>query len=169
VAQGNLKEFQEALARRLRDASGVESAARLGLESGGQRYLLRLEEAGEVLPVPPLCPVPLTRSWFLGLANVRGNLVAVVDFAEFAGAAATARGAEARLVLFAERFGARSSLLAARMLGLKNLSAFEACSRESAPPWVRACYVEKSGGTEVWRELDIGELIANESFLKVNR
>ena len=169
MAKENLKEFQEALARRLRDASAVESTARLGFESGGQRYLLRLEEAGEVLPVPSLCPVPLTRSWFLGLANVRGNLVAVVDFAEFAGAAATALGAETRLVLFAERFGARSSLLAARMLGLKNLSGFEACSREPAPPWVRACYVEKSGGDVVWRELDMGELIANESFLQVNR
>lgn len=169
MAQRNLKEFQEALARRLRDAAEVESTARLGLESGGQRYLLRLEEAGEVLPVPPLCPVPLTRSWFLGLANVRGNLVAVVDLAEFAGGAATARGAEARLVLFAERFGARSSLLAARMLGLKNLSGFESCDRESAPPWVRACYVEKCGGAAVWRELDMGELIANESFLQVCR
>jgi len=169
VAQGNLKEFQEALARRLRDASAVESSMRLGLECGGQRYLLRLEEAGEVLPVPPLCPVPLTRSWFLGLANVRGNLVAVVDLAEFAGGAATARGAEARLVLFAERFGARSSLLAARMLGLKNLSGFESCGRESAPPWVRACYVDKSGGAVVWRELDMGDLFANESFLQVSR
>ena len=169
VIQGNLKEFQEALARRLREASAVESTARLGLECGGQRYLLRLEEAGEVLPVPPISPVPLTRSWFLGLANVRGNLVAVVDFAEFAGGQATAPGTEARLVLFAERFGARSSLLAARMLGLKNLSAFEMCSRESAPSWVRACYLEKSGGAVVWRELDMGELIANESFLQVNR
>ena len=169
MAQGNLKEFQEALAQRLRDASEVESTARLGLESGGRRYLVRLEEAGEVLPVPPLCPVPLTRSWFLGLANVRGNLVAVVDLAEFAGGGATAQGADARLVLFAERFGARSSLLAARMLGLKNLTGFDACDRDSAPSWVRACYVEKSGGAAVWSELDMGELMASESFLQVSR
>ena len=169
MAHGNLKEFQEALAQRLRVASEIESTARLGLEAGGQRYLIRLEEAGEVLPVPPLCPVPLTRSWFLGLANVRGNLVAAVDLAEFAGGAATARGAEARLILLAERYGVRSSLLAARMLGLKNLSGFEPCERESAPPWVRACYVEKKGGAAVWRELDMGELTANESFLQVSR
>jgi twitching motility protein PilI len=169
VAQENLKEFQEGLARRLRDASEVESSARLGLESGGQRYLLRLEEAGEVLPLPALYPVPLTRSWFLGLTNVRGNLVAVVDLAGFAGGAATAQGAGARLVLFAERFGARSSLLAARMLGLKNLAAFEPCDRGTAPPWVRACYTEKNASSVVWRELDMGGLIANESFLQVCR
>ena len=169
VAQGNLKEFQEALAKRMRDASEIESTARLGLESGGQRYLLRLEEAGEVLPVPSLYPVPLTRNWFLGLSNVRGNLVAVIDLAEFAGGASTVRGAEARLVLFAERFGARSSRLVARMLGLKNLSGFDACEGGSAPPWVRSCYVEKNGGTVVWRELDMGALIANESFLQVCR
>jgi len=169
MAHGNLKEFQEALARRLHDASEVESTARLGLESGGHRYLLRLEEAGEVLPLPALYPVPLTRSWFVGLANVRGNLVAVVDLAEFAGGEPTARGADARLVLFAERFAVRSSLLAARMLGLKNLTAFEPCNRGAAPAWVRSCYVEKNGGTTVWRELDMGGLMASESFLQVER
>ena len=72
-------------------------------------------------------------------------------------------------MLFAERFGVRSSLLAARMLGLKNLSGFEPCDRGAAPPWVRACYVEKSGAAAVWRELDMGELISNESFLQVCR
>jgi len=168
VTRENLKDFQEALAQRLRDASEVESTARLGMESGGQRYLLRLEEAGEVLPVPPFSPVPLTRHWFLGLANVRGNLVAVVDLAEFASGMATARGAEARLVLFAEKFGARSSLLVARMLGLKNTSAFEPCERGSAPPWVRACYREKQGGV-IWQEMDMAQLIADESFLQVSR
>ena len=169
MTQENLKEFQDAFAKRLRDAPEGESTARLGLESGGQRYLLRLEEAGEVLPPPPLSPVPLTRSWFLGLTSVRGNLVAVVDLAEFAGGAPTPRGAEARLVLFAERFGARSSLLVTRMLGLKNLSGFDPCARGTAPPWVRAAYVEKNGGLSVWRELDMGELIANEGFLQVSR
>ena len=153
----------------MRDASDAETTARLGLESGGQRYLLRLDEAGEVLPVPPLTPVPLTRSWFLGLTSVRGNLVAVVDLAEFAGGMPTLRGADARLVLFADRFGARSSLLVTRMLGLKNLSGFEPGERGSAPAWIRAAYVEKEGGIGVWHELDMGELIANEGFLQVSR
>jgi twitching motility protein PilI len=169
MAKEDLKEFQDTLARRLREANDVESTARLGLESAGRRYLLRLDEAGEVLPLPPFYPVPLTRSWYLGLANVRGNLVSVVDLAAFGGEAPTPRGAEARLVLFAERFAARSSLLVTRMLGLKNLTAFEPVNRGSAPSWVRACYAEKAGAAEHWNELDLGALIADEKFLQVSR
>lgn len=169
MAKEDLKEFQDTLARRLREANDVESTARLGLEAAGKRYLLRLDEAGEVLSVPPLCPVPLTRSWYLGLANVRGNLVSVVDFSAFSAEAPTRKGAEARLVLFAERFAARSSLLVARMLGLKNLSVFEPVGRGSAPAWVRGCYAEKNATADVWSELDLGALIADEKFLQVSR
>jgi twitching motility protein PilI len=169
MAKEDLKEFQDTLARRLREANDVESTARLGLEAAGKRYLLRLDEAGEVLPLPPLYTVPLTRSWYLGLANVRGNLVSVVDLSAFAGEALTAKGTEARLVLFAERFAARSSFLVARMLGLKNLSAFEPVSRGSAPAWVRGCYAEKNAPAEVWSELDMGALMTDEKFLQVSR
>ena len=169
MAQVNLKEFQESLARRLRDAAEVEPTTRLGLEAGGQRYLLKLDEAGEVLPLPRLSPVPLTRDWFLGLANVRGNLVGVVDLGRFSGAAATAQSADARLALFAERFGARTSLLVARMLGLKKLSLFVRCDRGAAPDWVGECYAEKEGGTTVWNELDLSRLVTDEKFLQVNR
>ena len=47
MSQDNLKQFQESVAQRMRDASDAETTARLGLESGGQRYLLRLDEALE--------------------------------------------------------------------------------------------------------------------------
>ena len=41
-----------------------------------------------MIPVPPITPVPLTRPWFRGVANVRGNLYSVVDFAAFVGVGA---------------------------------------------------------------------------------
>ena len=65
--------------------------------------------------------------WFQGVANVRGNLYSVVDFAAFVGVGtATER---ARLVLFGERLRSAAALLVDRSLGLRNQ---RNCAR--APP-----------------------------------
>ncbi len=63
------------------------AASKLGLQVGDDRWLVDLADAGEVIPVPPITAVPLTRPWFAGVANIRGNLYSVVDFAAFLGGA----------------------------------------------------------------------------------
>lgn len=46
---------------------------------GGQRYALDAVLVREVVAVPGLLPVPLTPAWLLGLCNLRGVALAVVD------------------------------------------------------------------------------------------
>ena len=80
----HLREFQERLSERLRNASGTSRAARLGLAIGDQRWLVDLAEAGEIVPIPTqMTPVPLTRDWFKGLVNLRGTLFGVSDLMRF--------------------------------------------------------------------------------------
>ncbi len=161
----SLREFQQALAARLAEA-GAETAphARLGVQAGGRLWLIRLDDAGEVLPLPAVTPVPLTRQWFLGLANIRGNLACVVDFAGFMGEPPTERSPDCRLVLVAERFGAHSGLLVARMMGLRNIHQFEAEERGADRPWIREAFRDPEGRR--WYELDIGVLVAHGDFLQ---
>ena len=82
AAKIDLRRFQQELATRLaaKTAAQVESS-RLGLDCGGEQWLVRLADAGEVIAVPGVTPVPHTRRWYLGVANVRGNLYGVIDFA----------------------------------------------------------------------------------------
>src|SRR5262252_7119841 len=108
-ARIDLQSFQQELANRLaaKTAAQVESS-RLGLACGGERFLIRLGDAAEVVAVPPIAKVPLTHPWFLGLANVRGNLYSVVDFAAFIGGEPIvlhSAGGQSRLILFAQRAG----------------------------------------------------------------
>ena len=70
----SLRDYQRELAERLRAADSARNASKLGLQVGAQRWLVDLAEASEVMPVPPITPLPLTRTWFRGVANVRGNL-----------------------------------------------------------------------------------------------
>src|SRR5205807_2294323 len=84
---------------------------------------------------------PLTRPWYLGLANIRGLMANVVDFAAFLGAEPTVRTPNCRLVLVADRFQSYSGLLISRMMGLRNvqtLAARETSDATERKPWVAA-------------------------------
>lgn len=54
-------------------------------ESAGQKMIAPLGEVSEVLSLPELTTLPLTKSWLLGVANVRGRLLPLTDLAQFLG------------------------------------------------------------------------------------
>jgi twitching motility protein PilI len=162
----SLRDYQRELAERLRQADSARAASKLGVQVGAQSWLVDLAEAGEVMPVPSITAVPLSREWFKGVANVRGNLYSVVDFAAFLGAGASAGGEQARLLILGERFRSAAALLVERSLGLRNPAQLRA--REPAPgrpAWVRAEYEDDAGGR--WSELDVAALVRDAEFLAV--
>src|SRR2546427_985796 len=84
--QISLREFQHGLAQRLREAQAeTEPTSRLGVQAGSRNWLLKLDDAGEMLPLPQISAVPLTKSWYMGLANIRRELTSAVDFAALTG------------------------------------------------------------------------------------
>jgi Chemotaxis signal transduction protein len=48
----------------------------------GQEYALFIDQIKEVVVTPPLTPVPLTPSYIRGVANVRGEILAMIDLGE---------------------------------------------------------------------------------------
>ena len=163
----SLREFQEALASRIRAAAGeVAPSARLSFEAGGAHWLVRLENAGEVLAEPEIARVPLTRPWFLGVANVRGVLFGVTDFAAFLGAAPTTPGSDNRLLLIGQPHAINAALLVTRLTGLRNPGELER-ARESgaAAKWAEKTWRDAEGRT--WHELDSTRLLSHREFLDV--
>ncbi|MCC7040623.1 MAG: chemotaxis protein CheW [Burkholderiales bacterium] len=168
AAKLDLRTFQQELATRLaaKTAAQVESS-RLGLDCGDARWLIRLADAGEVVPLPPVVSVPLTRPWYLGVANIRGNLYSVIDFARFLGHASGAVGNQARLVLFGPRTGdLNAGLVVPRVLGLRNVSQLAPVgSAGEAPAWYGARWMDGDG--EAWQEIDLAVLARDPAFLQV--
>lgn len=161
----SLREFQQDLVRRLNEAAAADApSARLGVQVGSELWLVRLEEAGEVIPVPAIAHVPLTRGWFRGLANIRGNLFSVIDLAAFQGAEPTPQTPDARLLLVAERYHLNAALLVSRMMGLRNLQHFEPRPGEGERAWEATRYADKDG--QIWRELSMNALVYSEGFLQ---
>jgi twitching motility protein PilI len=171
AAKLDLRAFQRELATRLaaKTAAQVEQS-RLGIACGGENWLIRLADAGEVIAVPQLASVPMTKPWYLGIANIRGNLYGIIDFAGFLGrpveAIAPAAG-QARLVLFGPRAGElRAGLVVGRVLGLRNLAELSRSDPPAAAPaWYGPLWTEATG--EVWQEIDLAQLAQDAGFLLV--
>jgi twitching motility protein PilI len=162
----SLREFQQDLVRRLTEArvSTETPSARLGVQVGSEFWLVRLEEAAEVMPPPAIAPVPLTRPWFRGLTNIRGNLYSVIDMSMFQGGPETLATPDCRLLLVGEKFHMAAALLVVRMLGLRNLNALERTDDQPRRPWEAGYY--RDGDGREWRELAMEGLVYSGDFLQ---
>ncbi|ALN87394.1 MULTISPECIES: chemotaxis protein CheW [Lysobacter] len=55
----------------------------VGYRIGGRRMASTFTEVVEILSLPQVTQVPGAQPWMLGLANVRGNLLPIVDLKQF--------------------------------------------------------------------------------------
>ena len=55
----------------------------VGFRIGHKRLAAGFDEVVEILPMPQVTPVPGAQPWMLGVANIRGNLLPIVDLKQF--------------------------------------------------------------------------------------
>ncbi|MBI4807893.1 MAG: chemotaxis protein CheW [Nitrosomonadales bacterium] len=158
----NLREFQQSVLDRLQAqvAGGSDHASTLGVQVGEKYWLVDMADISEVLPLPPLTQVPLTKPWYCGVANVRGNLYSIADIGVYMGGAPTPREGQSRVLLAGQKFAFNAGLLVTRVLGLRN-----------AKDWVRdeqdgEVHLLDANG-QVWRKLDLAELLQQPEFLQI--
>ncbi len=163
----SLRDFQTYLAGRLSDAAqGRGAVSWLGVEAGSESWLVDLSDGGEIVPAAQLTSVPLTQPWFVGIANIRGNLYSVTDFSVFRGGAPIAQNSNARLLLIGSRYGVNAALLLSRMSGLKNPADFTLLpSDESGPEWGSQRFSDTQG--KIWYKLSVRDLLADKNFMNI--
>lgn len=120
-----LAEFER---RSLAHAAGVpEHAEALGLwrgigfRIGDRHFVSSIAEVNEILTLPPVTVVPGARSWLLGVANVRGNLVPAIDLRDFTGGGRSPTGDTTRMLLVRQH-GGSAGLLVDEVLGQRSFS-----------------------------------------------
>ena len=163
-----LREFQASLAERLRRAqSAPVTTNRLGFQVGSRNFLVDLADAGEILAVPEITPVPLTKPWYRGLANVRGSLLGVADLSLFADGVATPIDKDSRVLAFAADLRFNAGILVTRMLGLRSSAqlALDTERVEAEAPWASVNLIDGDGVR--WQELDLALLTSDERFLQI--
>lgn len=167
MARGDLRNFQQQILQRLQDpGAAARAAGHLGFMAGGISWLVDVAVLKEVASPPPIMPVGRTRGWFLGVANVRGELHCVSDLAALAGGAPTSRAVHNRVLLVHDELMRSTGLLVERVLGLRDLAR---CTRlpvtAQAAPWVAAEYQDETGMD--WSLLDVRTLVADPAFMEI--
>jgi twitching motility protein PilI len=133
---------------------------------GVSNWFVALEQVSEVVPVPQPMAVPLTKPWFRGVANVRGKLYSIVDFAQFQGGEPIGGGMERRVVLISEKLVGGAGIVVSRMLGLRNPEQFTPVARPAdAAPWIKGVFTDAADVE--WTELDLPVLAQEPRFLEV--
>jgi len=169
-------ELLKELERRSRSASaGAPGEAAAGREwvgvafrMGGETFLVAREETREVLGLPAaVTRIPGAKSWVKGLANVRGQLLPLLDLRQFLGSGSTAAGRNTRVIVVNHR-DIPAGLVVDEVLGFRRFaeSEFDA----EAPPTVIRCDSYLAGafrrGGEVWPVLSLKTLVESQSFLQ---
>lgn len=136
----------------------------------GARYLASsLGEVTEILTIPSLAPVPGTQSWMLGVANVRGNLIALVDLRQFLTGVRSVLFETSR-VLVVRQSGGSVGLLVDEVLGQRNFS-----PEQRVPPLVldhddasyARCVIDNYAlGEAQWGQFSMAALVRTPDFTR---
>jgi len=121
-----LREMQQAAAAETRVLPQETEAAVMwsgvAFRVGDMRLVTPLDHVLEVLPPPALTTVPGVKPWLKGVANIRGNLITIVDLPEFFGKPPVFLDAGARLMIM-NIPGLNAGLLVNEVLGLRHFDA----------------------------------------------
>ncbi|HXV41247.1 MAG TPA: chemotaxis protein CheW [Steroidobacteraceae bacterium] len=164
-----------ALEKRARDvAAGAREGAAaqewigVAFRMGGETFLVERDEAREVMGVPsPITRVPGARQWIMGLANVRGQLLPVIDLKHYFGSGETVPGRNTRVIVVNHR-EIPAGLVVDEVLGFRRFAERE-FNAESPPTLIR-CEHYLSGsfrrGSEAWPVLSLRSLVESPAFLQ---
>lgn len=169
-----LRDLQSRLAERLQAArTQARPTSWLAVECRGQGLLFPLQQAGEIFSLVPLLPVPHTRNWFAGVANLRGGLHGVVDLGAFLGmpgrSAVSAEGAreQARLIALNPSIGLNCALLVDRLAGLRSAEQLSTDEADASPKPTFAGARMRDRDGRAWQEILLSSLAEDEQFLGI--
>lgn len=136
--------------------SGIEAVASIG-------------EIAEILVPPVLTFVPGARPWLLGIANLRGTLLTVIDLGQFMFGRPTVREDRNRVLVVRQRGAAATGLLVDSVLGQRGFEEGAAVEAESVVdpqllPYVPFAFSDVSGD-QFWPVISLPTLLRAQTFL----
>lgn len=169
----NLREFQETILARLKEAadkSEAVSGSRLGVLVGDNKLLVRLTQVKEVLPVPFVQAVPLTKAWFLGVTNIRGNLYNVSDLSQYLGLGRTSKSINTRILILSAEITTQVALQISQLIGLRNIDELTLLENEAQLDGENALFAEAKRYQDIdgehWLEVDLERVLTESDFIQ---
>jgi twitching motility protein PilI len=143
----------------------------IGFSLGELKLLAPLGEVTEILSFPTLSRVPGVKPWLLGVANIRGNLLPVMDLAGYLSGTNTVLNKKSR-VLVMNYQGVYSGLLVDDVMGLRRFEEEDLTTElPQAMSSLYAPYLDRAyhKGQEHWVVMSMHKLADNPAFLQAAR
>lgn len=139
----------------------------VGFMLAGQRLAVDMDQVSEILQPPRLTKVPGVRSWVLGIANVRGRLVPVMDLAGLLGLSGQANW-RSRRVLIVEHEDHLTGLLVDAVLGMQQfaLDSYQEIT-DLDPAIAKFCSNGYEKDNKAWPVFQLQDLAQAPEFLQV--
>ena len=133
---------------------------------GDARLACNISRVSEILSCPQSTPVPGAKDWIIGLANVRGELLTVIDLAGFLTGQRSPITASSRL-LATSLNKAPMGLLIDEVFGQRRFLHSDAEPAQLAEDSPLRGLVSRRHqiGSEMWHELDLDRLFNSADFL----
>lgn len=137
----------------------------LAFSLAGVKVVADMGEISELLYVPDvITPVPGAKEWIRGLANVRGNLLPIVDLQGFLGGRMTVPNKETRLLVVRMQ-ELTAGLMVTSVIGMRHFdleqSLASARIEGSIGPYVRGAF---QAANEIWPVFSFEVLVKDEKF-----
>lgn len=162
---------QRSLAQRAANANVEEAVPDwqgLAFRVGDVTYLASMDEVVEILDPPSCTRVPGTQPWFLGIGNVRGNLLPVTDLHGFA-LGGRSSGRRSARVLTCGHGEAYAGMKVDDVLGLRRFYLDEQCSLDvDGLPALKehVTHAFRRHG-QTWPVLALKSLAESDEFLRI--
>jgi len=146
-------------------SSLMEVWSGLAFKVAGARVLAPMVEVNEILNLPPaLTRVPGAKVWVKGIANIRGNLLPIIDFQAFLGGKSVVTNRRSR-VLVINLSGITTGLLVGDVQGIRrfddNQRIASARIEGVVGRFVNAAFENDDG---IWPVLSMKRLVNDDAF-----
>ena len=148
-------------------ASGQEWIG-VAFRMAGETFLVARDETREVIGLPaPITRVPGARAWVRGLANLRGQLLPIIDLKHYLGRGETGPTRNTRVLVVNHR-EIPAGLIVDEVIGFRRFGEQE--FHDEAPATLVRCEQYLAGsfrrGTEAWPVMSLKALVESTAFLQ---
>jgi len=139
----------------------------IGFRLGKTKLVSRLGEVVEILTYPGFSKVPGAKDWVRGVANIRGNLLPILDLRGFLLGRSSVPSRQSR-VLVIQHGDVYSGLIVDEVLGMKHFQAEERISKAPCDEAALTPYLDSGFelGDEAWSVFNMERLAETPHFLQ---
>lgn len=141
----------------------------IGFRIGNTEFLSKMGEVTEILDPPQYTRIPGVKSWVVGIANVRGSLLPLMDLKGFITGESLANRKAGRVLVISHK-GVNTGLIVDEVLGMKHFflseKAYELPNVEnSMKPYIKQAFQRDK---QFWPVFSFHSLIEDERFLQAS-